>query len=63
MGPDYMSACEGASAIAILTEWDDFKTYDYRALSEAMTIVDATADTIGSTKKTLYDLRSIFAKE
>ena len=59
MGPDFMSACEGASAIAILTEWDDFKTYDYRALSEAMTTETATT----GSNKTLYDLRSIFTKE
>ena len=36
VGNDEMGACQGASAIAVLTEWDAFKTYDYGALSELM---------------------------
>jgi UDPglucose 6-dehydrogenase len=34
--PDVASACEGAHAIAILTEWDMFKTLDYEAIYETM---------------------------
>ncbi len=29
-------AVEGAHAIAVLTEWDEFKTYDYQAIYEKM---------------------------
>ena len=29
-------AVEGAHAIAVLTEWDEFKTYDYEAIYEKM---------------------------
>lgn len=29
-------ACAGAHAITIMTEWDEFKTYDYAALHESM---------------------------
>jgi len=32
VGNDFVRACQNASAIAILTEWDAFKTYDYSAL-------------------------------
>uniref|UniRef100_A0A7S2R3C2 UDP-glucose 6-dehydrogenase n=1 Tax=Eucampia antarctica TaxID=49252 RepID=A0A7S2R3C2_9STRA len=34
--PDAMSACEGAHAIALLTEWDEFKTLDYEAIYKSM---------------------------
>lgn len=34
--PDVFSACRGAHAIAILTEWDVFKTYDYSAIYDSM---------------------------
>ena len=27
-------ACEGAHAIIVLTEWDEFKTYDYKWLEK-----------------------------
>jgi len=33
---DAMSACEGAHALAILTEWDEFKTLDYEAIYKTM---------------------------
>jgi UDPglucose 6-dehydrogenase len=29
-------ACEGAHAIAIMTEWDEFKTYDYEKIYKSM---------------------------
>lgn len=29
-------AVEGAHAIAVLTEWDEFKTYDYAKIYEKM---------------------------
>ncbi len=29
-------ACEGAHAVAILTEWDEFKTYDWQKIYDAM---------------------------
>jgi len=25
-------ACDGAHAIVVVTEWDEFKTYDYKTL-------------------------------
>lgn len=31
-----LDACKGAHAIAIMTEWDEFKTYDYKAIHDAM---------------------------
>lgn len=31
-----MEAVEGAHAIAVLTEWDEFKTYDYEQIYEKM---------------------------
>jgi UDPglucose 6-dehydrogenase len=34
--PDAYSAAEGAHAIAILTEWDEFKAYDYERIYAAM---------------------------
>ena len=33
---DPYKGCEGAHAIAILTEWDEFATYDYAALYNSM---------------------------
>jgi UDPglucose 6-dehydrogenase len=30
------AACEGAHAIAILTEWDEFKTYDWQKIYDNM---------------------------
>lgn len=35
--PDVASACDGAHAIAVLTEWDVFKTLDYEAIYQTMT--------------------------
>jgi UDPglucose 6-dehydrogenase len=35
--PDVASACNGAHAIAILTEWDMFKTLDYEEIYKTMT--------------------------
>mmetsp|Transcript_28266 Transcript_28266/g.36564 ORF Transcript_28266/g.36564 Transcript_28266/m.36564 type:complete len:464 (-) Transcript_28266:458-1849(-) len=34
--PDPYSACEGSHAIAVLTEWDEFKTYDYKKIYDSM---------------------------
>jgi len=34
--PDYMKAIEGSHALAIMTEWDCFKTYDYEAIYKVM---------------------------
>lgn len=31
-----MEAVEGAHAIAVLTEWDEFKAYDYEQIFEKM---------------------------
>jgi len=36
VAPDAASACDGAHAIAILTEWEEFKTLDYAALYSTM---------------------------
>ena len=33
---DPYEACKGAHAIAILTEWDEFKTYDWRHIYNNM---------------------------
>jgi len=34
--PDVYSACEGAHAIAVLTEWDEFKTLNYERIYKSM---------------------------
>lgn len=34
--PDPYLACEGAHAIAVLTEWDEFKTYDWETIYHKM---------------------------
>jgi len=34
--PDAYSACEGSHAIAVLTEWDEFKTLDFKKIYESM---------------------------
>ena len=47
-GTDYMQACQGSSAVAILTEWDIFKAYDYTSIAQVM-----------SAPKTVYDFRGI----
>merc|ERR1719462_322070 len=33
---DPYEACEGAHAICILTEWDEFKEYDYQKIYDSM---------------------------
>ncbi len=33
---DYYEACKNAHAIAILTEWDEFKTYDWEKIYDSM---------------------------
>jgi UDPglucose 6-dehydrogenase len=33
---DYVSAIEGSYAVAILTEWDEFKSYDWKSLKKKM---------------------------
>ena len=35
--PDNMKACEGSHALAIMTEWDEFKTLDYATIYNSMT--------------------------
>jgi len=34
--PDVYSACDGSHALAILTEWDEFKTLDYERIYKSM---------------------------
>ena len=34
--PSAMDACKDAHAIAVMTEWDEFKTYDYKKIYEVM---------------------------
>jgi len=34
--PDAYSSCEGAHAVAILTEWDEFKELDYQKIYDSM---------------------------
>jgi len=34
--PDAYTACEGSHAFAVLTEWDEFKTYDFQRIYESM---------------------------
>jgi len=36
LAKDPYKACEGAHAIAIMTEWDEFTTYDYKKMYDAM---------------------------
>jgi UDPglucose 6-dehydrogenase len=33
---DPYEACDGAHAVCILTEWDEFKTLDYKKIYDAM---------------------------
>mmetsp|Transcript_559 Transcript_559/g.708 ORF Transcript_559/g.708 Transcript_559/m.708 type:complete len:82 (+) Transcript_559:1427-1672(+) len=49
LGSDHMQTCKGAWAIAILTEWDAFKTYDYQSIATVM----------AKTTKTIFDFRGI----
>ena len=53
VGNDELGACQGASAIVILTEWDAFKAYDYGTLTNVM----------APGPRTLYDLRKILTLE
>jgi UDPglucose 6-dehydrogenase len=42
--PDPYSACEGASVLAVLTEWEEFRWVDFKKVAEAMAnpaVVDA----------------------
>lgn len=50
VGTDYMQACHGADAVAILTEWDAFKSYDYSAIASLMA---------SKPSRTIYDFRGI----
>ncbi|MEY2738267.1 MAG: hypothetical protein RL259_176, partial [Bacteroidota bacterium] len=34
--PNPYEACQGAHAIAVLTEWDEFKSYDWQKIYEGM---------------------------
>jgi UDPglucose 6-dehydrogenase len=34
--PDPLSAAAGSHAIAVLTEWDEFKTYDFQMIFDSM---------------------------
>lgn len=34
--PDPYTACEGSHAFAVLTEWDEFKTYDFQRIYNSM---------------------------
>lgn len=36
VGTDPYKICEGAHAVAILTEWDEFKTYDWQRIYDSM---------------------------
>ena len=36
MPPSAYEACVGASAIAVITEWDEFKTLDYKKIYNSM---------------------------
>lgn len=50
-GDDYVKACDGASAIVVVTEWDQFTEYDYQKLAKIM-----------MPHKTVYDLRCYLPK-
>ena len=47
-GDDYLKACQGADSIVIMTEWDQFKEYDYKEIRANM----------NSQLASIYDLRS-----
>ncbi len=32
----HVEACDGSHALCVLTEWDEFKTYDYQAIYDKM---------------------------
>jgi len=53
VGADVNSAVDGASAITVTTEWDEFKEYDYAKLRSMMDPARAT----------MYDLRCYLQKE
>ena len=36
ISPDAYNACQGADAVVIVTEWDEFKTLDYQKIFEGM---------------------------
>lgn len=36
VGTDPYKVCEGAHAVAVLTEWDEFKTYDWKRIYDGM---------------------------
>jgi len=36
IAPTALAACTGTHAIAVLTEWDEFKTMDYAAIQNVM---------------------------
>jgi UDP-glucose 6-dehydrogenase len=46
-GPDYVSALHESNCLIILTEWDEFKEYDYNSLIPNM-----------ANKPIVYDLRA-----
>ena len=42
--PDAYTACDGAAAVVVLTEWDEFRWLDFEKVRDAMasaTVVDA----------------------
>ena len=54
-GSDYLSAVSDCQALLVLTEWDQFKTYDYAKIVKLMAQKGA--------KKTIYDFRKLLSKE
>ena len=50
-----MSAAANCQAVLILTEWDEFKTYDYSKITSVMAQGDA--------QKTIYDFRQLLARD
>jgi len=50
-GDDFMKACKECDSVIIMTEWEQFKAYEYETIIEQMkTNQDQSA--------TLYDLRA-----
>ena len=45
-GDDYLKACQGADAIVVATEWDQFQAYNYEKIASVM-----------ATSSTFYDFR------
>lgn len=54
-GNDYKKAVEGCTSLVVLTEWDEFKKYDF---SELIQIMKAGQNSQSAQKYCIYDFRA-----